>query len=293
MKLLFVIPHCCASATRVAKYGSQTGDTNERGMALRQTVLALHQLLGPSQAMIQVGARCTIQANQPRRHELHVCVITNNSDHALEEAALLQGLFERVVVDVPPMTLGFACHRVLGDRYVKFDYCGYLEDDLILHDPWFLEKLIWFNRHVGIGSVLLPNRFELSADRAYQKCYLDGDLKPHVTQPFQDVKDEPRLSSKFLGRSIEFQRPLNPHSGCFFLNAEQMKVWSSRADFGVAKEAFIGPLESAASLGLMQTFKVYKPAIGNANFFEIEHHGERFVSKVRKAPSLSMRLLKY
>jgi len=283
MKLLFVIPHYCASATRVAKHSSQTGKTNERGLALRRAVLSLHQLFGPSQAMIKVGARCTIQANQPLRHELHVCVVTNNSDHALEEAALLQGLFERVVVDAPPMTLGFACHRVLGDRYVKFDYCGYLEDDLILHDPWFLEKLIWFNRHVGKGSVLLPNRFELSADLAYQKCYLDGDLKPHVTQPFQDVKDEPRLSSKFLGRSIEFQRPLNPHSGCFFLNLEQMRMWCEQPDFGVPRSSFVGLLESAASLGMMQTFKVYKPMHQNASFLEIEHHGHQFISKIQKS----------
>ncbi len=282
MKLLFVIPHYCALESR-AIYGSQTGNRAERGLALRRCVLSLNQLLGQSQAMIQVGARQTIQANASLRHDVNVFLITNQADHALSEAALPTDSYQHIVADVPPMELGFACHRLLKEQFVEYDYCGYLEDDLILHDPWFVEKLVWFSRHVGSGKVLLPNRFELSADLAYKKCYLDGDLKPHVTKPFQDIEIEPRLSSQYLGVPVEFVRPLNPHSGCFFLNAHQMNVWVSRADFGTARRDFIGPLESAATLSVMQTFLVYKPAVGNASFFEVEHHGDRFIRKIRRA----------
>ena len=45
--------------------------------------------------------------------------------------------------------------------------------------------------------------------------------------------------------------------------------------------SFVGPLESAATLGIMRTFKVYKPARENANFLEVEHYGRRFSSLIR------------
>ncbi|HSD34306.1 MAG TPA: hypothetical protein VLE26_02720, partial [Alphaproteobacteria bacterium] len=44
------------------------------------------------------------------------------------------------------------------------------------------------------------------------------------------------------------------------------------------KEAsFIGPLESAATLALMRSFAVYKPALDCADFLEIEHQDDRFM----------------
>ncbi len=282
MRLLFVIPHYCATSETTRKHGSQTGNRVERGLALRRCILSLHQTLGTLQAIILVGLRKTVPANQPFKHQVHVCVVTNEVDHALAESDLPSDSFEQIVVSDPPISLGFACHRLMKERAGEFDYFGYLEDDLILHDSWFLEKLVWFNGHLGDGKLLLPNRYEVSANLAYQKCYLDGDLKPHVSQPFQDIHQVPKLSSKFLGRSIEFERPLNPHSGCFFLNHQQMQSWSSQEDFGIAKDDFIGPLESAASLSVMKTFHVYKPVAENASFLEIEHHGDQFVRKIRK-----------
>ncbi len=44
----------------------------------------------------------------------------------------------------------------------------------------------------------------------------------------------------------------------------------------------IGPLESAATLGIMRSLKIYKPAPENANFLEVEHHGCRFIRLIRK-----------
>ncbi len=285
MKLLFVIPHFCASAVSAQRHGSLCGNSAERALALRRCIMALHQTLGASQGMILVGSRQTISANQPLCHQVHICVITTQRDHALEALELPSNAYEHVVgdVDVEPLHLGFACHRLMRERMKDFDYCGYLEDDLILHDAWFIEKLRWFSRHVGNDCLLMPNRYEVACDLAYKKCYLDGDLKPHVCQPFQDITSGSRLSSTFLGQAIQFERPLNPHSGCFFLNADQMRHWVSRDDFGVARRDFIGPLESAASLSVMQSFKVYKPVVANANFLEIEHHGEQFLRKIRRA----------
>jgi len=283
MKLLFAIPHYCNRvAERAAKYGSQTRGPEERGAAIRRTILALHQLFGPSQEMIQVGPRRTIPANQDSVHELSVCVATVGDAHALPETQLSPDLYEQVCVDVPPLELGFRCHRILAERGSDCDYCCYLEDDLVMQDPWWFEKLRWFNECVGQDKLLLPNRYELSADLATKKCYVDGDLAPHVVAAFQDVHDTPRLRSQVLGRALLFVRPLNPHAGCFFLNREQMRVWMAQAGFGEPRREFIGPLESAATLSVLRAFQIYKPAPQNANFFELEHHGCQFIRKIRK-----------
>jgi hypothetical protein len=68
------------------------------------------------------------------------------------------------------------------------------------------KKLQWFSGQVGNDKVLLPNRFERSANLAYKKCYLDGDLAQRAAEKLQDVSDEPQLSSTVLGKSIRFVR---------------------------------------------------------------------------------------
>ena len=43
----------------------------------------------------------------------------------------------------------------------------------------------------------------------------------------------------------------------------------------------VGPLESAATLGVMRTFRVYKPADANAAFLELEHTGSGFLNRIK------------
>ena len=283
MKLLFAIPHYCSRVgTPVEKYGSRNLGPVERGAALARCVVSLHQTFGTSQAIIQVGDRKTIPANQSMSHQVRVLIVTTGDSHAVAESQLPTDLFDQIDVDVPPMELGFACHRALAEQGHDSDYCCYLEDDLVITDPWWFAKLAWFNRHLDQDNLLIPNRYELSTALAYKKCYLDGDLAPHVVTPFQNVADMPELSSKMLGKPIRFVRPLNPHSGCFFLNQHQRDVWTSQPTFGVASSDFIGPLESAANVSIMQAFQLYKPAAENASFLELEHHGCQFIRKIRK-----------
>lgn len=290
MRLLFTIPHffdgsrdgsAKPDSDKPNKYASQTSTSSERVNAVRETVYSLHQTFGHSQAMIELANRRTVPANGDAKHEIHVVMAVSGNSHLLNETVFSPEMCQTMPIDGDPMHLGFHCHNIMRDRWGNYDYYGYLEDDLALTDPWFFEKLRWFNGHVGDEKVLLPNRFERANSAVYKKCYLDGDLADHVTTPFQDISKEPELSSTVMGKSIRFARPRNPHSGCFFLNASQMKTWINRPDFGTPTSDFVGPLESAASLGVMKTFQVYKPAIENANFLEIEHYGTRFSDLVR------------
>ena len=290
MRLLFTIPHYFRSkgsdepsqARLRGTHASVTGSPAGRVRALRTTVMSLHQTFGPSQAMIHHADRRAIPANESTRHDVQVVVATNGNAHLMNEAALPSELCDHVSVDGDPTRLGFACHQLLRDRFGGYDFYCFLEDDLSLRDPWFFDKLRWFHSHVGDDNVLMPNRFERSEEHRYKKCYLDGDLALRVTEPFQDTNESPELKYTVLGRPLRMIRPLNPHSGCFFLNTAQMKHWAEQPYFENQEAGFVGPLESAATLGIMKTFRIYKPARENASFLEIEHYGSRFIDLIGK-----------
>ena len=287
MKLLFVIPHFFrhrqsddGAPTLRGKHASIHSHAETRVKAVERCLLSLHQTFGPSQAIIQHSTRRTTPANQSLRHQIHIVVVTT-TEHLVNQLSLPDSAYEHVTVDADPTHLGFCCQQLLLDRRNDYDFFAFLEDDLTIDDPLFIQKLVWFNSHLGDGKVLLPNRFERSPDAVYPKCYVDGDLKPHVTQRFQQIQVEPELKSMIMGHSVRFVRPLNPHSGCYFLNANQLGHWGEQRGFAIPTADFIGPLESAATLGIMTTFQVYKPAAENAGFLEIEHNDDRFTRLVR------------
>ncbi|MFW5792070.1 MAG: hypothetical protein ACOCVU_05360, partial [Desulfohalobiaceae bacterium] len=85
---------------------------------------------------------------------------------------------------------------------------------------------------------------------------------------------------------ITFVRPLNPHSSCFFLNREQIERWTGGKYFLDRDTRFISPLESAATLSVMRTFRIYKPGPANMGFLEVEHQGSGFISLIGRSVGL-------
>ena len=114
----------------------------------------------------------------------------------------------------------------------------------------------------------------------------DSDLRAEVTAPFQNVEEAPVATGRLLGTTVTFHRAKNPHAGCFFLNGRQMEFWARQPHFLDRDTRFIGPLESAATLGIMRTFRIYKPAAESAGFLEIEHFGTGFLSQLRRRGDL-------
>ena len=111
---------------------------------------------------------------------------------------------------------------------------------------------------------------------------MDGELSPSVTDAFQNLTERPLVESAGLGKTWRFVRAANPHSGCFCLRRDQLQRIGQSQVFASPCDDFIGPLESAASLALMQTFRVYKPAVENAAFLEVEHQSNQFISQLRR-----------
>ncbi|MBH8553693.1 calcium-binding protein [Nostocaceae cyanobacterium CENA357] len=286
MRILFTIAHFFNPDSK-GKHASQRKDPRPRLLALSQSLAALHQLYGKSQTIINIGQRLAFAANQPQAYDLDVVICTTKDNHLLNQLRLPSHFYKHNSTQVEPLLLGFECQAVLRDCLGKYDYYCFLEDDLVLHDPWFFIKLNWFTQQASNLSLLQPNRYEVSTQNLTHKAYIDGDLAPRVTADFQNVKDKSELKGQIMGMPITFRRTLNPHAGCYFLNAEQMAYWAKQPYFLDRDTSFVSPLESAATLGIMKTFRVYKPAPEQASFLEIQHFGTGFLSLIGEQVGLA------
>jgi hypothetical protein len=283
MRILITIAHFF-NPSNGGQYGSQR-KPQPRIQALTQCITNVHQLFG-NQCIIDIAQRLAIPANLSQSHDIDIVICTTQNCHLLEQIPVPSVFYKHYPTKAEPMLLGFECQAVLKECLGKYDYYCFLEDDLILHDPWFFIKLAWFTDLSGDLNLLQPNRYEVSISHIVRKAYIDGNLAPRVTAKFQNVQEQLELLGKIMNTSVVFRRALNPHSGCYFLNTRQMHHWVKQPYFLNRDTSFIGPLESAATLGIMQTFKIYKP-VTHASFLEIQHFGTTFLSLIGNQVQLS------
>jgi hypothetical protein len=284
-EIVIAIPHYFGiQAPGTKRHAANSTDRTERALAVRRTVLGLHHCFGVPQCQIQIEKRATIAANQSIRRKLKILVCTRANDHLLADAQLPEWSYEQVVVNAAAAELGYVCREAMASYESSAEWLGYLEDDLLIHDSLWFQKLSWFQQLAGRAAVLLPNRYELGESALAVKAYVDGDIREQASDPFQNRAESSEMRTDFLGSSLRFVRPKNPHAGCYFLHREQWKRWKEHPSFSERSRAFIGPLESAASLGIMQTFRVYKPAPEHAAFFEVEHQSRQFIRMLRGKP---------
>jgi hypothetical protein len=290
MKILVTIPHF-HNPKGGGAYGSTGAESARRAEALSKAIAGLHQNLGPRQAFLYClhepvpgrGNGRLLKVNSQAASALDIAVCTVGDSHLINNLTVPRGLYHHQPVKADPMKIGFACHQVLQAHLGKYDFYGYLEDDLLIEDPFFFQKLEWFARAFGDEALLLPHRYETAVNEPLHKLYIDGPVRPDFTAKWQDVSDRRELNSEYLGKPISFERWANPHSGCFFLNASQMERCAKSPAFQDGDCSFAGPLESAASLGIMKTFRIYKPSMADAGFFEIQHLHNRYLGEALKA----------
>ena len=144
-------------------------------------------------------------------------------------------------------------------------------------DGSFFDKLAWFSSRAGEDRVLLPNRFETQPGHAFGKLYIDHSSVTALPPQSVDPHDTAVIKAAFLGGEVMFSRPVVPHAGCFFLGERQMRRWMDQPYFGDRDTGYHGPLESAATLGLIRTFKLYKPTQQSSGFLEILHACNRYL----------------
>jgi len=272
MRVLLAIVHYFRAEEGSTHSSTDAGRREQRAAALRSVIDSWRGTLGAT----------TLLNIEQRRFErlrgavdgLDIVVLTNGADHLLDaEHARARGVRHVTVRLENPRLLGFAARRLFADARNAYDLFCYSEDDLRMSDPGFVAKILAFQEAFGWRRLLMPNRFEWNARGPTLKTWIDGDLRPGATERWREpLPDEPFLR---LGPTT-FRRALNPHSGFHAVTAVQLAHWMRQPHFAEHDISFISPLESAATLGVLKTFPIYKPFGPDAGFLELEHLDTRF-----------------
>lgn len=277
-RVLVTIPHVSNPAGD-PRYSSSGPERAVRVEALEACVTALRQNFGLSWRFIDHENLVIDEVGRADAFELDIVICTTGQLHLLNDLDVPSEWYERRSSLVDPMMVGFECQEILRERFGFYDCYCYLEDDIVVHDLAAFDKVEWFANTFGACNALGPHRYE----RTTSKLYIDGNIPMGWTSEAQDITDVPCLDGTALGRTVRFRRPLNPHSGCFMLTAEQFERWVRQPYFLDRDVRFVSPLESAATFGIMKAFRLYKPDHGDAAFFEVEHQDSKWSTWARTA----------
>src|SRR5262249_28523611 len=163
-----------------------------------------------------------------------------------------------------PMFIELTVPDIFLERKEEFNWFLFLEDDLLIQDSCFLEKIEEFNRRTPYRDALLvPHLFELNNGHKY---YIARDFhnKAWGHGNGSDAEDViNRLTtisynSEIIGRKISFAEFTNPHAACHCLSREQLERWAATGRVWRGEVCWIGPLESAATGCLFERFDLYK-----------------------------------
>jgi len=259
----------------------------ERLRALVAAICGPHQALGTGAYGLDHGEAKAWRSVTSETDVLDIVVCTTGNAHLLDEIRSLHALFRHAPTDAEPMMLGFECHKVLRAARGRYDYYGFVEDDVVLADPLFFRKRKLFDDRFGPDALLQPNRYEFSPTSPVHKLYVDYRLKPHVTARYQDVTDMPHLHMPFLDGEVSFERTTYPSAGCFFLSADQLERWVEGPYFLDGDTSYLSALDSAVTLSVMKTFRVYKPVLQAALFLEVLHASPRWIGSVTRVATLA------
>lgn len=285
MRLLFAVVHYYKAGD--GRHGSLSADPKPRIDALRRLILQLHRLYGQPAGLLNHRQRRVDGVDDGGGPvDLRVCV--SGDCHVLDRLSDCDGLYRQEACHPDdPRLLGFEAQRLLLEACdaaetagEPFDYIAFLEDDILLTDADFFLKLRCFNRAFGNQYLLMPNRIEtMECQGQLRRFYIDGDFNPSASAEYRLSTDQ-LLSIHHLGEMVRFAQPSNLHSGCFFLNREQARFYAGSGHAAVIDTSFHGPLESAATLGMLKTFQLMKPAPENGRFLTVEHGGRNFMGLV-------------
>ena len=268
------------------RHQSLRPDPQPRIQALHEQILAFSRL-GRHQFHLDLADQAAYAANVDHRHQIDLHLITDGKNHVLDQLAapFRQKLTHVPTVPSDPLLLGFEAHRHLAAQLdAGYDLFAYFEDDLIIHDPLFFHKIRRFVDEAGPDSVVLPQRFEvLPIPARIDKLYIDGVMPADELNLYLPYSAPPPQFHDPLWGDVQFESPRNPHAGCFVLRPDQLRHWSQQPWWLDGDCSFISPLESAATLGLLRTFKLYKPTYASALYLEAQHWGASFLGLMAKA----------
>ena len=292
-RLRVVVPHYYRESESPIGYGSTRAGTKlERSVALGRClagVLALNRqaidlILNPAEQVLEQTPATPLAGTRLAgvQVELHLFV---TGRHYLEEVAdLFADRLTLHQLDLEdPLQLPLAAAAWLRHQEGGADLHLYLEDDLVIADPRYVDKLVWFTERTEHRYVLMPHRLEPCVAQAPLRLYVDGPVKPieQLEPVWADQEQEFARGTYWDGRSVGFAEASNPHSGSFCLSEVQRQQLLERA---AVPTAFVGPLETAATGTVLGQFPVLKPMWADRDFLGIEHGHPSFLLLLGQLP---------
>ena len=280
MRYLFVIPHYVrdGGVAPKAEERTETGFVHPtlsrvaKVAALGDTLAALTALFGTRRMRLE-GVPI------PQPHKADIVVVTKSDGSILRNLDYRDAISEVIEHDGDAALIPWACQRVLQTRQGAYDYYCYLEDDIIIHDPAFFEKLAWFERTFGSHALLQPVPYEISRTGVPAKISIAPVLDEAAGIAFLRDGQRRRLDGDWHGRPIGFEIPHNPHGASFFLSARQLDMLIAHPSYGVRDASWIDPMVSAATLTIGKVFDLYKAVEPDLFFLEVEHYGSRYAGR--------------
>ena len=276
MRILLAIAHFFRAEEGSNHSSTDAHRRDQRAAAIRSVIDAWRGHYGPVSS-INVWQK-KFEPVVGVADQLDIIVLVNGDNHLLDaDYCRARGVrLYDAKLDNPRM-LGFTAHKLFADARNVYDVFAFSEDDLRPTGGDMIPRILAFHDDYGWRRVLFPNRFELNPNGPALKTYIDGMLRPGLLAPFEAaLPDERFLKGRQGARTLTFQRATNPHCGFFAITAEQLTHWMAQPQFGDQDCSFISPLESAATLGILKTFPIYKPFGRDMGWLEIEHLDTRF-----------------
>ena len=270
-------------------YGSlRKGATLKRSLAMGRCISSLLNLQRSARTALLNIATQQIDhwSNGGSPLEINITVVTDGH-HRLDD--LLQHFGARVqVIDVDlddPRQLPLACRDHLINTGDGADLLAYLEDDVVIDDPGFFDKQLWFLEKTNHRFCLMPHRYERCDSGGLDRLLVDGPLAPSFIGQYAQPQTNAAKGAYAGTETVSFDITDNPHSGMFVVSGTQASILRQR---DLPRSGFVGPLETAATLTVLQNFPVMKPSLSNWTFLRIEHGHPSFLHYLSKLPTMSM-----
>ncbi len=249
--------------------------------ALNAEIVALHRYFGPN--AFSINPNEAAQFTSRSSDVLDIVIVTVRGKNVLEWIGIEPPTVTIEYFDGDPLMLGFEAQRLMRERAGGYDIYGYMEDDLVITDPAFLDKIAWFAERFGETALLMPRRYEQSSTGTLAKVAFSPQLSKSDREFLFRNNPQPVLSAAWNGREQTFRIPMNPHSGCHFLTRAQLERWIRSDSFYDRDASWIDPLVSAATYAPGKLFNIYMAAEPDPWFLDIEHFGVRYAAQALSA----------
>ncbi len=249
--------------------------------ALNAEIVALHRYFGPT--AFSINPNEAVQLASRSSNVLDIVIVTVRDKNVLEWVGIEPPTVAIEYFDGDPLMLGFEAQRLMRERAGAYDIYGYMEDDLVISDPAFLDKIAWFAEKFGETALLMPRRYEMSSTGTLAKVAFSPQLSKSDREFLFRNNPQPVLSATWNGREQSFRIPMNPHAGCYFLTQAQLERWVKSESFYDRDASWIDPLVSASTYAPGKLFNIYMPAEPDPWFLDIEHFGVRYAAQALSA----------